>query len=1415
MIFTRKARTLFIDELAAIQAENGNTTAEARLKSMQNIEKQRLSSRRIKFMEGVTGGCGVRSIIIKDEQGQDLELTDQTTTKKALLGSNEAKFTQCSNHEFFTTELYKDIGMYGEKENVKKILNGTYQPPEGISPSMRNLLEELKRPPQVNTNTTVSTELPTEKYISGWKNSKEKTSAGGQTNFSQHKALASLQETADFEATMYNIPYATGYSPSRYQYGTDAMLLKASKSRRIEKLRTIILYGAEFNFMNKILGRDMMANAESNNTLAPEQFGSRKSKSAIELAVCKRLTFDITRQKKHPAALCSNDAVSCYDRIIHAIASISMQRTGVPLEPIICMFSTIGNLTHNVRTAFGDSKGTYTGKIWIVPLQGVGQGNGAGPAIWAVVSTPVLNMLRKMGYGTVFKAAISGESIHFAGFAFVDDTDILQTTKMDSDDIYDVATYLQEAIEVWNGGISATGGALDPNKSYYSVFDFRWKNGRWSYTLMEDSDDINICMQDKNGDQVTLRRLSHTESLKTLGVFLAPDGNNDDEVKYLRALAEKYAVKLQKGYLSKQEVYMAFKQNISKSIQYPLPALTLTEAECTYVNAPIVQASLRNLRISSKYPRSLVYASDSFNGLGFFNLYNLMGAGHVEFLLRHYDSPSITGKLLRTSLQQLQLEMGLQNCVFTYSFSQFKNSVTPSWMSHLWKYVSETNISLIPPEDQPQLQKLRDNDFMIMDRVITMGWTSNEIACFNRCRLFVQCTTAADILTGDSKYIRKDIWTGKNITIHRQQEYEWPIQKRPGNSDWIIWRKGLGIIFNPTYDLKVQTDLGNWLGDLKWKYFYDITTKIVYRRIRTNWYMTYKQSHIRRRRFSSRFTATSLTDRVYQYQGTSPSIPHTARKCTVILKQSTIRLTGHGLTRDHISNTTKQHLELFCENKSVTINEDKRKIVESIQSGTAIAVSDGSYKDDIGTAAMILEAPTGERLTVSMCVPGPPQCQDAYRSELAGLLSILCIAELLVEQFAITDGSIEVGCDGQGALHRAFRDIGYATPAGKHFDLLLVIHAKLNKSPLTWKYRHVYGHQDELHKDHLSLDKWAVRNIEVDILAKLHREWCAQINYVDPVILPGEGWKVQYKGTKIVSCVSKSLYKAIHDDIAKEYWQKKMRMSTSLIDSIDWKSQEKALLMKPRPYRHWVSKQATGMCGVGKWTKIYKTSDHDKCPRCSHPAEDVIHYLKCPSASATLVWHKSISQLSDWFETEEAPLELRDIIISYLNAWRFGYKLGKTQFSIYGFHLAAKDQNTLGWNNFLFGKLHISWANCMNNYYKLKHKRRSGTVFIARMIVQVWNLSRNQWDDRNRCLHTIQEASEHQDGPDLAIKIANQFNHGHSDLPIFYQQFFLQPPEEIFDAPISYQREWLNFIQTARDHVNKAKPPSIWQLHTN
>jgi hypothetical protein len=205
------------------------------------------------------------------------------------------------------------------------------------------------------------------------------------------------------------------------------MILKKAGVTTLSSLRTIILFAADCNYAFKHLGRAMMKKAETQKSIAPEQFGSRKAHKAIDQALNKVLTNDLLRQLKVPGTICSNDAKSCYDLIVHAPASLSMQRQGVPQCAVLCLFETLQNLEHYIRTAYGDSSSFYGGSHWIIPMHGIGQGNGAGPAIWAVVSTPLLNMLRASGVGSHFISPISGKDIHFIGYAFVDDTDLIQT----------------------------------------------------------------------------------------------------------------------------------------------------------------------------------------------------------------------------------------------------------------------------------------------------------------------------------------------------------------------------------------------------------------------------------------------------------------------------------------------------------------------------------------------------------------------------------------------------------------------------------------------------------------------------------------------------------------------------------------------------------------------------------------------------------------------------------------------------------------------------------------------------------------------------------------------------------------------------------------------------------------------------
>jgi hypothetical protein len=279
------------------------------------------------------------------------------------------------------------------------------------------------------------------------------------------KAGAQDDIISEVDCIAAQIPLKGGFAPEAWQYATDVMIPKKSGVTLLSGLRTIVLFPVDCNYVFKFIGRQMMRQAEDVGALAPEQYGSRKHHKAIDLATCKTLTYDVIRQLKRPGAICSNDAKSCYDLIGHAQASLSMQRVGVPKSAVSCMFSTLQLAKHFVRTGFGDSVGYYSGVSFIKPLHGIGQGNGGGPAIWAVVSSPVLNLLRAAGHGAEFICPLSQKKSIFGGYDFVDDTDLV-VTKLNFYNFQEAAISLQAAMTTWEKGIRATSGAIVPEKTY-------------------------------------------------------------------------------------------------------------------------------------------------------------------------------------------------------------------------------------------------------------------------------------------------------------------------------------------------------------------------------------------------------------------------------------------------------------------------------------------------------------------------------------------------------------------------------------------------------------------------------------------------------------------------------------------------------------------------------------------------------------------------------------------------------------------------------------------------------------------------------------------------------------------------------------------------------------------------------------
>ena len=461
----KQHRLNYLERKAQDIADESGTDATNVYKQLMQRESQRLAARRVKYTLRKLKGGSVTRIEVPMANNQWREVTSKQGIEHGCIQENIKKYRQTEDTPCMINPLREELGYTGTTMATEEILQGTYTYPTGTSRYSRELLQEFSR------KETLSTLPPdpivtTDEFVQGWQKMKEQTSSGiSGLHFGHMKACTFSTTLANFEATLSHIPYVTGYVPTVWKKGVCCMIKKKTNVDRVTKLRTIVLTEADYNFNNKKLGKDAMRHAESNGLIAPEQYGSRKGKSAIEHALNKRLSYDLIRQLRCPGALCSNDAKSCYDRISHAIVSLAFQRLGIPEAPVQCMLKCIQQMKHYIRTSFGDSDDHFTSEHTAIPFQGILQGNGAAPTIWVLVSTPLLNMLRTAGNGAHIISPLSEEASHIIGYAFVDDTDLITLDMRDiNKEADEIMSNMQESIDRWEGGLRTTGGAIVPEK---------------------------------------------------------------------------------------------------------------------------------------------------------------------------------------------------------------------------------------------------------------------------------------------------------------------------------------------------------------------------------------------------------------------------------------------------------------------------------------------------------------------------------------------------------------------------------------------------------------------------------------------------------------------------------------------------------------------------------------------------------------------------------------------------------------------------------------------------------------------------------------------------------------------------------------------------------------------------------------
>jgi Reverse transcriptase (RNA-dependent DNA polymerase) len=817
-----------LEDMVEDYNSRGDPSQATTIKELKHRERNRNDHKVIKrvFKEG--NGKGITSLEIPSEDGEGYEtITNPREIEYHLLIRNIMHFGQADDTPFGISPL-KDILEY-EGTNImsQQLINNRTIPDElNNQPEyVKQLLEKLS---DGNNLPTIDKDIKFEEFCSGLLKWKERTTTSPSgRHLGHYKVLLKIPIYDEVDNTCnismkildvyYKIFRATtelGETLTRWCSITTCMIEKIKNCPRIDKLRVIHLFEADYNLLLKIIwARKTVWQANDKNRLHPGQAGSRPGKKAIDVVLQKELKYLYARLTRTMLGTIDNDAKSCYDRIMCNLSMCVSQYYGVPINLCSVQAKTLKNSIFTLSTALGESNDKYRHSL-ITPIHGTGQGSCASPAIWLLISSLLMDILQSTTNGMNIIDINNKIMVKQWIEGFVDDTSIFTNIDFISQCVKTMQKTLEEDGVKWAGLLAASGGKLELQKCFYYILSWSW-NSKGDATPQEikEQGEEGVIYLDKES-KIGVIQKEVFASHKTLGTYKCMNGNESDHYKYLYKKSEKFGYQAINGQLNKRQARMAYKTTYITSMLYSLPAMSLSEADTNTLQQPGIQSFLRIGGYEKNYPRAAVYAGPKFRGLGLPQLYAVCSGIKIESILGNVNAENDTGELIKVDLNWLQLNCGMGTKVL-----ENKNEITymnRNWITSVQEFLNKTK-STIDIKSAWVPTKSRIGDKIIMDEMIDIDHTKQDIRIFNNFRIYLKVITLSDLVNYSGTHIQKQYIDKNAMLAHTpKSDIKWPNQLLPSLYYFNTWMKGLEsfIKFDKSTG-KLYKPLGMWIVENK------------------------------------------------------------------------------------------------------------------------------------------------------------------------------------------------------------------------------------------------------------------------------------------------------------------------------------------------------------------------------------------------------------------------------------------------------------------------------------------------------------------------------------------------------------------------------------------------------------------------
>ena len=1276
---------------------------------------------------------------------------DQVTIEEELLAYNRESFRKAAESPLGSGLIFDNLKFSSLSTAGSEILSGQVPPSWDVKdPRLLEFISSFAIPDNVKNAPPIQTTISEEDFVYGIKGWKEKTSTSPSgRHLGHYKAIIDDPALLSFYVKFLNTLVGNGLSLDRWQNAINVLIEKDPGEPKVNRLRIIHLFEADYNFVLKLLwGSRLVRRGEDKKQLNNNQHGSRHDRQGLDPVHLQLISMDLCRILKLDMASFDNDASACYDRIIVALGMLAARRLGMPDNAIRCHAQALEMMKYTVKTIYGISERNYKGTPF-EPLFGTGQGSGASPAVWLTLVVILLNTLDRLIESRMTFTSPDRKQLHQRlADAFVDDTS-MGFTSPGLLTYSDMIIELQHIAQTWEKLLHYSGGALNLKKCHWWLMYWEWIDGRPTLRPHRPDEYANIYLS-KGSDTKTMYPIRHSDlsqANRILGVYLAPNGDFSKQLSVLRSKAQQYSTRLRKSRLTPSEAYTFYRTTYIPAMTYTLPALACDEEELHQVQSAVLPALLNQLGAHSKYPTALRHGPTLYAGLDLIDLKTESGIYLLKSLRDSIFSDKEHGRMMITSIKTSQLESGLSDNLLQCPNISI-SYLTPTWVTTIRQYLHNHGMT-VQLTDQLDMTASCTDDQLIMDPARIQQYTPDEQLDINLARIYHQAVWLSDLTEGDGLRIRPPCLQGQRDTM-RTTKYEWPRQPVLTKKQRNRWTRYLKEQFLLSDGISLKKPLGAWIHTKRNSWRYTIHDN----RLHDHQLQLSATTQSKHRRSTDYYQWTSEHYQISNDHHTPTTIrgATTSTTVTALHRQTAstpptkLLPTQYPTFRAYTKSLPATQRRLL---QTYTQSADEVTLWRAMRSKKTLTIaSDGGLKTHKGSYGWkIITQDDTVLFTGAGPVDGDYASESSTRSELYGIAAPVLILASLKQYWGISHRArYSWLCDSKSALKQV-RQLQYHKTKKRqqpnNVDILSLISESL---PLLG--RRVEGHWVKAHQDddhpYDELSRAARLNVDADRLATWYRDHKTLPQTRQSTShAPGTAVSISIGHTRLTGNFDSSIRQHVNGYQARQYIKDARDWDDATFDNVDWHNFGQHFKALPITARI----QRTKL--IHRWQPVGTQRLRDAkikdpllalCPTCQHTTETPDHVFLCDQRKSLRHRHyQPVTKITHRKPHHPALVILSNGIYQWLSSEPITIQDQVTSLPLFlqdTVSSAIYEQDDIGWNNALRGILSLKWAEAASTHHTTEHYENDiGNGHIYRTIRALHNFTTEIWDARNKQLH--------------------------------------------------------------------------------